>query len=316
VPDQFLQFDRNDDYYLGAPILDRVFLTLYQDQETMVAALEAGEIDFVRVLSGDNYRRVQEMPNVGIVGGPAYILQCININTARFPDKRVRQALFYGLDRPALIEGVIGSELATLAEAPSIAGTSWYAEGLPQYTYDPEKAKALLADAGFDLATPIELSYNYEDQTTQNLGAAIQQYWNALGLTNVTVQYYENAVHNPMLAEGEYDVAYDAGGGLGIDPSAALDEFGIGAGGNRTQYENETVDSLLREAQTTMDASERDEMFKQVQEILNDEVPSLVLWEVNRYSGLSNRIANFPWANMGGPEHYYPASHLWAIKAE
>lgn len=316
VPDQFLQFDRNDDYYLGAPILDRVFLTLYQDQETMVAALEAGEIDFVRVLSADNYARVKEMPNVGIVGGPAYILQCININNERFPDKRVRQALFYGLDRPALIEGIMGPELATLAEAPSVAGGSWYAEGLPQYTYDPEKAKALLAEAGFDMATPIEISYNYEDQTSQNLCAAMQQYWAALGLTNVSVTFYENAVHNTLYESGEYDVAYDAGGGLGIDPSAALEDFGLGGAYNRMRYDNETVDALLREVQTTMDASERDEIYKQVQEILNDELPALALWEVNRYSGLSNRIANFPWANMGGPEHYYPASHLWAIKAE
>ena len=226
----------------------------------------------------------------------------------------MRQALFYGLDRPTLIEGIMGSDLATLAEAPSVHG-SWFAEGLPQYTYDPEKAKALLAEAGFDLNTPIEISYNYEDQTSQNLCAAMQQYWAMLGLTNVTVKFYESAVHNTLYEEGNYDVSYDAGGGLGIDPTAALEDFGIGGSYNRTRYENAEVDELLRAVQSEMDPAKRDEMLIRVQEILNDELPALALWEVNRYSGLSHRIANFPWANMGGPEHYYPGSHLWAIKA-
>jgi len=164
-PGQRLVLARNPDYYLaGVPQLERVEFRFIPDPAAQLAALQAGDVDLVVDLAPELAATLAGTPGVQLISGPMNLVQILAVNTARAPfsDLRVRQAVSYAVDRDEIIEFVsfgfgtpIGSHIPP--------GTPYYADMTWLYPHDPDRARELLADAGYPdgFSTTLILPENY-----------------------------------------------------------------------------------------------------------------------------------------------------------
>ena len=145
----------NLDYFLGAPKLAQVYVRLAAPA-TQLAALESGELHVMQALSAADAERLATSEVVNIVPTPGVGIFQTAIFNERFPDKRVRQAFMYGVDRQALMDVVLQGQGRLVNQ--SIIGPEWAQyDDLNDYPFDPEQAKALLEEAGWDSSQTLEL---------------------------------------------------------------------------------------------------------------------------------------------------------------
>ncbi|MGI9450914.1 MAG: ABC transporter substrate-binding protein, partial [Geminicoccaceae bacterium] len=141
--------ERNDDYWGGAPALEAVVFRPITDANTRVAEMLSGGIDVMVEIPPDS---VQNFDGDGFTlyeqAGPHLWFLILNAKDGPFADRRVRQAINYAIDKKTLVEDILQGT-AEVASGPTPPAFSWaYNEALQPYPYDPEKAKALLEEAG------------------------------------------------------------------------------------------------------------------------------------------------------------------------
>ena len=158
-PNQIIVLEKNPDYYKkGLPYLDRIELKIMKEGVTRTAALRAGEVDFVNYVPKEMVERLSRDPKIQVLRGPDTQSVNISFNNSKkpFDDVRVRQALGgYGIDRQAIAKTAmlgIGQALWSFV-AP---GGKDHIDFDEQFPYNPEKAKALLKEAGFDDKNPLK----------------------------------------------------------------------------------------------------------------------------------------------------------------
>lgn len=146
-----VRLERFDDYHGESAYLDAVTFRIIEDPSAQLAALQAGDIDMVGVaLSPENALQVQADPNLKLTEGSATTEITLAMNNAREPlsDLRVRQAITHAIDKQAIIEGALfgfGTPIGTHASP-----IEPYFIDVEPYPYDPERARELLAEAGFE----------------------------------------------------------------------------------------------------------------------------------------------------------------------
>ena len=145
---------RNDDYYGKVPYIDTYTLRIWPDQTAVVNALLNGEIDAAGLEPAD-IAAVEGTPGITVVHYPTRSFTYYEFNldpevTTKWQDKRVRQALLYALDRESIVNDILlGYAEVAQGTQPVISYAYAPDEITTKYTYDPEKAKALLAEAGW-----------------------------------------------------------------------------------------------------------------------------------------------------------------------
>jgi len=147
--DQFMELVPNENYWDGAPKLEKLVNRYFTDEAAAVLALTSGDIDFSYV-SADVAATFQDNPDFVIYQGPSFVSNLFNYNYQRAPwnDVRVRQAMMYGIDRQSIIDGVFnGTAIAAPCEDPY---PNFWPEDANYYEYDPAKAQELLAAAAAD----------------------------------------------------------------------------------------------------------------------------------------------------------------------
>jgi ABC-type transport system substrate-binding protein len=158
-PNQIIVLEKNPDYFKkGLPYLDRVEFKIMKDGITRATALRAGEVDFVNYVAKELVERLSKDPKIQLLRGPD--TQSVNIsfhNTRKpFDDVRVRQVLGgYGIDRHAIAKtALLGLGQALWSSVPP--GGKDHIDFGDEFAYNPEKAKALLKEAGFDGQNPLK----------------------------------------------------------------------------------------------------------------------------------------------------------------
>ena len=151
--------ERNPHYFRpGRPYLDRVEFRIMKDGVTRATALRAGEVDFVNLVPIEHVERLSKDPKVRVLRGPATATIFLVANNGRkpFDDVRVRKATIgYGIDRRVIAKSaLLGLAPPLLSFVPQ--GTLGHKDFLEMYPYGPDKAKALLKEAGFDERTPLK----------------------------------------------------------------------------------------------------------------------------------------------------------------
>ncbi|MGI9436316.1 MAG: ABC transporter substrate-binding protein [Geminicoccaceae bacterium] len=274
--------ERNDDYWGGAPSLEAVVFRPITDANTRVAEMLSGGIDVMVEIPPDS---VQNFDGNGFTlheqAGPHLWFLILNAKEGPFADKRVRQAINYAIDKKTLVED-IRRGTAEFASGPTPPAFSWaYNEALQPYPYDPEKAEALLEEAGHAGAS---LTFYVTEGGSGMLdpvpmGAAIQADLAKVGL-DVTIETYEWNTFlgevNPGL-EGKADMAEmawmtndpDTLPYLALRTEAWPDKGGFNSG----YYSNEKVDELLEAARSSTDQAERARLYQEMQEIVYEDAP-------------------------------------------
>ena len=294
-PDQFIELVRNEDYFLGAPLLERIIYRFYTDASTQLAALESGEIDAIAyetlLLPVTEVGRFEDLPDIEVLadmsmGAPAFLR--FNHTEPPFDDVRVRQAMLHAIDRAGLVEALWQGE-AQVADTMFPQEWTW-PEGLNSYEYDPERARELLAEAGYadGLTLETDLLYYYGDSLSADLIVAMQQY-----LADVGISLSPRRVDPPTIQEAQQNLSMQVGYaalGMGLDPSTghpAVECDSVLAMG----YCNEEMDARFREALTVSSQEEREGIYQEIATTLNEEVPSGWLWYQVRPLAFSTRVS-------------------------
>jgi len=160
VDGQVLELEPNADYWGGKPKLDKLILRPMPDPATRLAALQSGEVQWAEVPPPDSVAQLRSSGyNVLLKQYPHTILLFLNLNDAPFDNPKVRQALQYAIDRDKMCTDLLNG-LCVPAYQYWYEGHPWFNTTVgKKYAYDPAKAKALLAEAGFPNGFSINMAY-------------------------------------------------------------------------------------------------------------------------------------------------------------
>ena len=308
VPDQYYILEANEAYYKGRPHLDRLIFRLGL---TSVAAwlpgLESGEIQVGNLVSGVDRERAEADEKLVVVGAPLPGARAIWPNHTNFPDKRVLQALFYALDREAITTGVYGPGQAFVYDYDNVdPNHTWISPNVPKYEYNVEKAKELLAAAGWDANQELHFVTYYQTELDRNVVAAMQQFWADAGV-KVAVEHMDALAWAARVYENpHYDLAY---GCCGIAAPFEYARYACAnvppAGVNAAAYCNADVDRQVQDAMVEPDAATRRQMWWTISEITNEELLHMTLFQQDRGHVVNKNICNYQfrqWSNIVWPE--------------
>jgi peptide/nickel transport system substrate-binding protein len=275
--------EANPRYWDGAPRLEAAVFSPISDDNTRVAEMLSGGVDVLAEVSADNIAMFKEDANFKVLeqAGPHLWFLVLNTMEGPMADRRVRQAINYAIDKKALVENVLQGT-ATVAAGPVPPAFAWaHDDALKPYPHDPERAKALLEEAG---QTGANLTFYVTEGGSGMLepvamGTAIQADLARVGL-HVKIETYE---WNTFLARvnaglaGKADMAEmawmtndpDTLPYLTLRGDAVPDKGGFNSG----YYANPEVDRLLEDARRETGQTERARLYRRVQEIVHDDAP-------------------------------------------
>ncbi|PIC63797.1 peptide ABC transporter substrate-binding protein [Sporosarcina sp. P13] len=317
--DHTIILERNEGYYGTAPKLDEVVFKSVPDANTRILQLKTGEIDLALVepnqlassKKGDPYS-VHEIPTAD------YRAVMYNFDLPLFQDKRIRQAMNYAVNRDELVKGILAGkgEAAYGPLQKSWAGTS-KTEG---YTYNPQKAEQLLAEAGwvkdqqgvltkdgqrfeFELVSPIQ------DTVRVALANVVSEQLKPFGIVAKPKPVDQHAIKY----DGEE--ALIIGWGSEFDPDDHTyrlfhsDEIGDGQY-NFGSYQNTKVDELLLKARTTVNQDERKAYYHQFQDELTTDPPYNFLVYLQALYGVNENVSGISMRTLG----HHGFGVLWNIE--
>jgi len=155
-----LVLKRNEDYWGDKAKLDELIIRPIADNAARLQALQSGEIQGYDLVEPQDITTLEGDENLEVIDRPAFNVAYVGFNIAKKPtdDAKVRQAIAYGLDRQAVVDNFYSgrAEVATQFMPPEVVG---YADDVTTYEFDPEKAKQILQDAGYELPVPLEFWY-------------------------------------------------------------------------------------------------------------------------------------------------------------
>lgn len=310
VPDQYLQLKANPDYYAGKPKIEHLINRYFTDTAPAVIALQNGEIDFSYIDVGD-VASVKSNSDLTVISGPSQVTNYIafNLRDPMFQDVRVRQAFYYAIDRQAIIDSLYNGAAQTVE---SIYQNPVYVPSdLEPYAYNPDKAKALLKEAGWNHSAPIELLTYYSSPQAHDVLNAVQAYLAAVGI-NVQPRFVDVPTYNTLFYPGKFELSF-RGLANGPDPDAVRPLYHSGEQLNGPGYDLPALDKAFDDGRTTFDPSARQAIYKQVATIQNEQALDVYLWVSTRYGAYNNRIQNFIWTPAPAGSRYYDAAETWSI---
>lgn len=303
VSNASVTLERNPDYWDGAAPLEAVIYRPITDANTRVAEMLSGGLDLMVEVPPDNVGTFASDPAFTLYeqAGPHLWFLILNAKEGPFANKEVRQAVNYAVNKQALVDNVLQGT-ATVADGPTPPAFNWaHDDSLSPYPYDPDKARQMIKDAGFEGA---EITFYVTDGGSGMLdpvpmGTAIQADLEAVGL-KVKIETYEWNTFlgkvNPGI-EGKADMAEMAWMTNDPDtlPFLALrtEAFPDKGGFNSGYYSNPEVDALLEKARTSTDQAERATLYKQMQQIVVDDAPWLFVANWKQNAVASARVKDF-----------------------
>src|SRR5690606_33426643 len=183
---------------------------------------------------------------------------------------------------------------ARLVNQPVI-GPEWAQfDDLNEYPYDPEKAKQLLEEAGWDSSREVPLIWPQGYQAVELSAPVFQQQMAEIGINIVLTPMDEGAFEQLVVDEADFDLAWFGGGAYGLDPDVSSAYYATANwtpnGGNTTHYSNEELDELYAAGRATSVIEERQEIYHRVAEILNEDVPTIFWWSDNMIWGINKQV--------------------------
>ncbi len=294
---------KNVDYWDGAPELEAVIYRPITDANTRIAEMLSGGLDVMVEVPPDSLQQFKSDASFSVLeqAGPHVWFLILNAKEAPFDNKAARQAANYAINKKALVENILQGT-AEVAAGPTPPAFAWaYNDSLQPYPYDPEKAKELLKEAGYNGE---EVTFYVTEGGSGMLdpvamGTAIQADLQAVGM-NVKIETYEWNTFlgkvNPGL-EGKAGMAEmawmtndpDTLPFLALRTEAMPDKGGFNSG----YYSNPKVDELLEKAREVTDQAERAGLYKQMQEIVQEDAPWVFVanWKQNAVTKAS--VENF-----------------------
>lgn len=275
---------KNEDYWDGAPKVDQVIYRPVIEDQARLTEFEAGGLDFIVNIPPDELARLKESGEYTVLeqAGMHVWYLIFNADKEPFNKKEVRQAVNYAINKRAIVEDLL-QNTGVVATGPLPPVVWGYTDDVPSYEYNPDKARELLAQAGYPDGFTVDFWVPESGSGMQQpraMAAAIQADLRQVGI-EMNIQTFEWGTYlDKVLGPREelpevFEMSWIGDNG---DPDNFLYILLSGeqwppAGFNMGYYRNEQVDELLREAQRTNDQAERQRLYEEALRILVDDAP-------------------------------------------
>jgi len=284
-----------------APQIDRLVFKILPDVSQQISALEAGEVDVLFINQTSHVARLQKDPNVELIETTLNSLVYLgfNLKKAPFDDIRVRQALSHAINKEELVKTALGG-IGTEAFSPLAPTLPGFDESVKSEAlgYDPEKAKSLLKEAGFD-GKPFKVTLLTSTRPpNQALATVLQSQMKAVGV-QLEIQQLDSTAAQDAATKGDYDLMlwrYDWNDADVLRVYLSSERIGRT---NRNFYSNAKVDELLEQAAHEMNEEVRNSLYLDAQKLILQDAPWQPLYTPKDYVAIRKDVTGVVMGPMG-----------------
>ncbi len=298
---QRVVLEKNPSYWRFPVKLDRVIYRPIVEDQARLTELLTGALDLIVGTPPDYVGQLEANPKVTLLKQVGAHVWYLGINNQKKPydDKRVRQALNYAVNKDAIVRDVLKGT-GSLSVGPVLPKT-WGADGgLKPYPYDPERAKKLLAEAGYPGGFTTTLWVPESGSGMQSpvaMSTVIQSNLKAVGV-NVSLQTMEWGAYLAKLRSKEQELFALSWMAGNEDPDMVMYPLLHSSqwtphGPNRALYKNEKFDEILHQARLTTDEKKRADLYRQAQRILVDDAPWIFIDHEIQTAAHAKRVQGF-----------------------
>ena len=286
------------DYYGEQnPDWEEVIFRVVPESSTRVGELIAGNVDAVNMVIPTEWERVNGNEGTAVVNGPSTRVYQLALKTDKGPtaDLRVRQAIDLAIDDQTIVDTILqGAGTPMLTRVPS--GVNGCNEDLVgKYNYDPERAKELLAEAGYPDGFSMKIEaptgrYTMDAEISQAIVAMLSQ----VGIT-VDLQLLESSAYSNVFSAHSAEDGFMTCFGLGFFDASygMIGYFGVNTSGESNWNNQEYID-MYYEAEFDMNEEERTQLFQEMQQMVADEVPYAIICQIDNSYGVKDSITMTP----------------------
>ncbi len=308
--DAVIRYQAHPDYWAGRAKIGGLIYAITPDPSVRYQKLKAGECHVMPYPNPADIEAMRKDPDVKLLEQEGLNVGYLAFNTEKkpFTDKRVRQALNMAIDKGAIID-VVFQGAGKAAKNP-IPPTIWsYNDATRDYPYDPNKAKALLAEAGVKnlktniWAMPVQRPYN---PNAKRMAELIQADWAKVGV-EAEIVTFEWGEYLKRSKQGEHETVLLGWTGDNGDPDNflyVLLSCDAASGANRARWCYKPFDDLLRKAKQISDVAERTKLYEQAQLIFKEEAPWVTIAHSVVFMPVRNEVVDYKIDPFGGHVFY------------
>jgi peptide/nickel transport system substrate-binding protein len=292
LKDDHVLLEANTQYWRGKPRIEKIIWRTIPDDVARVAALQRGEADIIEPLPVDWVETVERSPRLRaerVKHGGLIVYLGLRFDVPPLNDRRVRQAMAYAIDVDTIVSKILRGFATPIGTqvGPFDFG---YSPNVPRYRYNPAKAKALLAEAGFPNGFDIAFQGTRRYLKGGDVSQALAEQLTAVGV-RAKLEIPEWQVYVQLVPVKKQAAIYMLGWGSTqtLDADAAIYAI-MRSGEPYSTISIAKLDQLLDEARRTIDPSARAQLYRQIQTLAHDEVPMLTLYQEDAVYGINNRV--------------------------
>ncbi len=289
--DHYISYSANTNYWKGAPKIDKLNIRIV-DGSQIYAGLQSGEIDITQptmtAIPQEDYESIEALNNVKVVYGSPVTNQSAFIQTANIPDARVRQALVYAIDRQQLVDQLLKGH-GEVVDGFLSSASPFFDASVEPMEYNPEKAKELLAEAGWDGSQTLRFYVNSGDNTFVNGAQVIAAQWAAVGI-NAEITTVDLATLMTVAGTTDYDIMAVQYTYAPVDPYPDVSWL-LGGEGSWTGYYNDEVAAALDGTQQTSNVSEIKDFYSVVNRKMQEDAAMFSVYVISAQGAVSNRVS-------------------------
>ena len=289
--DHYISYSANTNYWKGAPKIDKLNIRIV-DGSQIYAGLQSGEIDITQhtmtAIPQEDYESIEALNNVKVVYGSPVTNQSAFIQTANIPDARVRQALVYAIDRQQLVDQLLKGH-GEVVDGFLSSASPFFDASVEPMEYNPEKAKELLAEAGWDGSQTLRFYVNSGDNTFVNGVQVIAAQWAAVGI-NAEITTVDLATLMTVAGTTDYDIMAVQYTYAPVDPYPDVSWL-LGGEGSWTGYYNDEVAAALDGTQQTSNVSEIKDFYSVVNRKMQEDAAMFSVYVISAQGAVSNRVS-------------------------
>ncbi|MDF2843048.1 MAG: ABC-type dipeptide transport system, periplasmic component [Herbinix sp.] len=290
----YISYTKNENYWRGDVNIDKLNIKIVTGSQ-LYAGLQSGEIDFVQqtmgVIPQEDYASVEALENVKGVYGAPVTNQSVFIQTQNeaVSDPRVRQAIVYAINREQLVSGLLNGN-GEVVDGFLSSASPFYDASLVPLEYNPEKAKQLLEEAGWDGSKTLQFYVNSGDATFVNGASVIAAQLQEVGI-KVEIKTVDFSALMTVAGTKDYDLLAVQYTYAPVDPYPDVNWLLSGAD-SWTGYADEAVTEALANTQLTSDIDEIRGLYLTIDQKVQQEVPMFSAYVISALGAVNNRLVN------------------------